>query len=150
MKPATLRWFLPSGGACALLLLVAAGVPVKGQVTGVQTPPLAIQSMSGRDLFDFYCASCHGRDGKGDGPVAPLLKTRPADLTTLAGRYGGRFPTALVESRVTNGDAVSTGAHGSTDMPVWGPIFRALDPRDTMNKVRISNIVGHVESIQAK
>ena len=48
-----------------------------------QPPPLAINALAGRDLFEFYCATCHGRDGKGAGPVAGALKTRPADLTAL-------------------------------------------------------------------
>jgi mono/diheme cytochrome c family protein len=123
-----------------------------GQTTGRQNPPLVISSMAGRDLFESYCASCHGRDGKGSGPVAPALKTSPPDLTTLTRRTGtgGTFPRARVESFVTgNGDRL-TPAHGSQEMPVWGPIFRGLDPRDATNKVRISNIVSYIESLQSR
>jgi mono/diheme cytochrome c family protein len=106
--------------------------------------------MSGRDLFEFYCASCHGRDGKGKGPVAPALKTPPPDLTTIAQRSGGIFPRARVQSLVTGDGDRLAAAHGSKEMPVWGPIFRGLDASDAVNKVRIANIVGHVEAMQPK
>ena len=123
-----------------------------GQSTGPKNPPLVISSMAGRDLFESYCASCHGRDGKGSGPVAPALKTSPPDLTTLTRRTGagGTFPRARVESFVTGTGDRLTPAHGSTEMPVWGPIFRGLDPRDATNKVRISNIVSYIESLQSR
>ena len=106
--------------------------------------------MHGRDLFEFYCASCHGRDGKGSGPVVPALKARPPDLTTIALRNRGTFPTERVSALVTGDATLPTPAHGSKDMPVWGPIFRALDPRSKVNEIRVSNIVAHLESIQVK
>jgi mono/diheme cytochrome c family protein len=121
-----------------------------GQTTGVKNPPLVISSMYGQDLFELYCASCHGRDGKGHGPSADALKVRPADLTTIAKRNGGTFPKSRVEAFVTVGEVRATPAHGSAEMPVWGPIFRALDPNDTANKIRLANIVGYVESLQVK
>jgi mono/diheme cytochrome c family protein len=133
----------------ALALMSALGLGVAGQQTGRTPPPLVIPSMSGGDLFRFYCASCHGRDGKGDGPVATALNRRPPDLTSIARRNSGRFPTDRVERFVT-GDREPSPAHGSAEMPVWGPIFRALDPQDQMNRVRIENVVAFIESIQSK
>jgi mono/diheme cytochrome c family protein len=115
-----------------------------------QPPSLAIHSVAGRDLFEFYCASCHGRDGKGGGPVAAALKTPPADLTMIARRAGGTFPKARVERFVTQDGEKPGSAHGTNEMPVWGPIFRGLDPSDAMVKVRISNVVSYLESIQFK
>jgi mono/diheme cytochrome c family protein len=106
--------------------------------------------MYGRDLFEFYCASCHGRDGKGSGPVVPALKVRPPDLTTIARRNRGQFPTERVTAVVTGDATLPTPAHGSKDMPVWGPIFQALDQRKTVYEVRVSNIVAYLESIQTK
>jgi hypothetical protein len=36
-------------------------------------------------------------------------------------------------------------------MPVWGPIFRALDPsNERLTLIRIENLVGYLESIQAR
>lgn len=128
--------------------LLHAGAPA--QTTGSRNPPLVISSLYGRDLFEFYCAACHGRDGHGGGPVVPALRVPPPDLTTIATRNRGAFPHARVESLVTGDQVDLMPAHGSTDMPVWGPIFRGLDADDTMNKVRIANLVGYIESIQAK
>lgn len=122
--------------------------PASGQITGQKNPPLVISSTSGRDLFEFYCATCHGRDGTGGGPVAPVLKAPLPDLTTIAMRNGGTFPKAQVESFVSGDQDRPAPAHGSKDMPVWGPIFRALDPGDTVNKIRIANIVRYLESMQ--
>ena len=103
----------------------------------------------GRDNFTAYCAPCHGRDGTGDGPVSPVLKTRPTDLTTLSRRAGGTFPAARMERFVTSGSP-QVRAHGSTEMPVWGPTFLALEPSDTRVKIRIANVVSYIESIQIK
>lgn len=125
-------------------------LPPAVQTAGQKNPPLVIQSLSGRDLFEFYCAACHGRNGKGDGPVAPALKTRPADLTTIASRNGGTFPSHKVESFVAGDTETSQPAHGTRAMPVWGPIFRSLDPNDTRTKVRISNLVAYIQAIQSE
>jgi mono/diheme cytochrome c family protein len=113
------------------------------------TPPLALASMAGRDLFQFYCAPCHGRDAKGDGPVATALKTPPADLTTIARRSGGQFPRAKVVTFVTD-EQPPIASHGPREMPVWGPIFRGLDTSGTRATQRIENLVSYLESIQAK
>jgi mono/diheme cytochrome c family protein len=65
-----------------------------------KAPDLVLRSLAGRDLFEFYCASCHGRDGKGRGHVAAALKTPPADLTLLSQRNGGNFPAARVTDAI--------------------------------------------------
>ena len=109
-----------------------------------------IPSLAGRDLFEFYCATCHGRDGKGNGPVAAALKLPPPDLTRLAHDNGGAFPRQRVETFVNDEGRVLVPAHGTSDMPVWGPIFRGLDPSDTLAKVRIANVVDYIASMQAK
>lgn len=146
MPPGT--WAL--AGVFLAVLAGPARPAVVGQTTGPTYPPLALPSMAGRDLFEFYCASCHGRDGKGGGPVVPALRTPPPDLTTLTGRNGGMFPLERIRDFVTGEGDRLPDAHGSKEMPVWGPIFHALDPADTTNRVRIGNIVTYIESIQAK
>ena len=134
----------------ALLVLIAGTVAPLAQPTGQTLPPLVIRSTTGPDLFAFYCASCHGRDGKGGGPVASALKMPPPDLTRLAQRHGRTFPRQRVETFVTNDGSMLTPAHGSADMPVWGPIFHGLDPSDTLVRVRIANLVSHIESMQVR
>src|ERR1700686_4181061 len=78
--------------------------------------------VKGSDLFRNYCAVCHGLDGKGNGPLAPLLKAQPADLTVLGKKNGGQFPSERVRKTIAGDDEVAS--HGSRTMPVWGPIFR--------------------------
>lgn len=132
----------------AMIAMVAFSDSPAAQSPRSPLPPLVIASMAGNDLYDFYCASCHGRDGKGAGPTAPALSVPPTDLTLLARHDGGTFPRQRLEDYITGVRA--TAAHGSADMPVWGPIFRALDPKDAANKVRIRNIVDYIERLQAR
>ena len=128
-------------------LLAASATVSRAQRVDV-TPSLVHPSMHGRDIYNFYCATCHGRTGGGNGPMAAALKNPPADLTTLARANGGRFPRERVEAFITHGSSVP--AHGSSDMPPWGPIFRALEPSDTRATLRIHNVVTYIESLQAK
>jgi mono/diheme cytochrome c family protein len=79
------------------------------------------REVAGGDLFLRYCASCHGVDAKGNGPIAGSLTTPPADLTTLARRSGGRFDEGAVMAAIDGRRLVA--AHGSREMPVWGAIF---------------------------
>jgi mono/diheme cytochrome c family protein len=99
---------------------------------------------SGRDTYVFYCAACHGRTGKGDGPVASSLKAAPPDLTTLAKRKGGPFREAEVTAFIVGR---RPAAHGSGEMPVWGPLFRELNSRID---ARLSRLVEYLKSIQVK
>jgi mono/diheme cytochrome c family protein len=92
-----------------------------------------------REWFRAYCASCHGIDGKGDGPAAPALKQRPADLTMLAKRNNGRFPTDYVKKVLVHG--VSMPAHGSGEMPIWGPTFAGINQ---------DKLIEYLESVQTK
>jgi mono/diheme cytochrome c family protein len=75
-------------------------------------------SRSGKQLYERYCASCHGVTGQGDGPVSNSLRVEVPDLTRYAQRHGNFFDRALVE-RIIDGRHV-LGAHGSRTMPVWG------------------------------
>jgi mono/diheme cytochrome c family protein len=75
-----------------------------------------IQSLDGSALYQAYCATCHGKNAKGNGPTAAALKTNPPDLTRLSTRNGG-FPTAQVE-KIISGNGAGIAAHGSREMPV--------------------------------
>ena len=102
---------------------------------------------SGRETYVFHCAACHGRTARGDGPVAPVLKAVPPDLTTLAKRRGGRFEDAAVTAFIVG---PRPEAHGTSEMPVWGPLFRELNPFDSRVDVRLSRLVDYLKSIQVK
>jgi mono/diheme cytochrome c family protein len=134
----------------ALLLATVGSASEWSQTTGTAPPPVVTSSMYGRDLFELYCSSCHGRDGRGAGPAAGALNVPPSDLTTLARRNGGNFPKAAVIAFVTVEQARLVPAHGSKEMPVWGPIFRGLDRNEAANRERIKNIVAYISSMQVK
>jgi mono/diheme cytochrome c family protein len=80
---------------------------------------------AGRTLYLRYCASCHGRDGRGDGPVAPALGEKPIDLTQIAAAHGGEFPFVAVCEAIDGTRTVR--AHGVSEMPIWGEVFQS-DP----------------------
>ena len=104
--------------------------------------------MEGPDLYRAYCASCHGKDGKGNGPVAPALKATVPDLTVIARNNGGKFPEARVR-RIIVGEGMIV-SHGSREMPVWGPAFHQIEEDVDRGPVRVENLVKYLESIQAK
>jgi mono/diheme cytochrome c family protein len=104
--------------------------------------------LSGAHMFKAYCAACHGKDAKGHGPAASALKQAPADLTTLAKRHGGKFPDLYVADVLRNG--VKTPAHGDAEMPVWGPLFRSMDPDALFMHIRISSVMSYIKSLQVK
>lgn len=135
------------GPLALVTIVISTAAIVAGQGRGQQTPPILIESLAGRDSFDLYCAACHGSGGRGDGPVAPALRTRPADLTSLARRNGGAFPRDRVREFI-KGTGRVLAAHGTSEMPVWGPIFHAFES-DARVRERIANLVSYVESIQA-
>ena len=99
----------------------------------------------GAQTFLSHCAPCHGRLGRGDGPAAAALRTRPVDLSRLAANNGGTFPTKRVEAVLRFG--VAPAAHGSTDMPAWGPLFTAADG-DAVASQRIADLLRHLEGLR--
>jgi mono/diheme cytochrome c family protein len=134
----------PLGGVvCAALL--AAGVWAQAPQTP-PLPPVLLESLAGSDSFARYCAPCHGESGRGDGPVAAALKEPPADLTSLARRNDGRFPRDRVRAYVA-GSGRPVPAHGSSEMPVWGPLFSTFES-DARTKARLENLVDYIERMQ--
>ena len=131
--------------ACLGVLLCSGAAAAQGRQTGPPPPP-GLQSLTGRDSFDRYCATCHGTSGTGDGPLRASLKTAPSDLTALARRNGGAFPRAQVLAFV-EGTGRAIPAHGATEMPLWGSIFRWLDS-EAGTRARLNNLVAYVESLQ--
>lgn len=117
---------------------------------------LAAGSVNAEDRVkaDFvnYCASCHGVDGTGNGPMADALKGKPTDLTTLTKNNGKNFPYLKLR-KVIDG-TVETGrlrSHSSKEMPVWGDVFRrkaAGDNQYVAAQARIMGIMDYIASIQ--
>jgi mono/diheme cytochrome c family protein len=112
-----------------------------------KVPVTPTRADSAVEMYKTYCASCHGVDGKGNGPAADALKVAPSDLTALKQKSGGTFPSGKVTRVIEGADTVP--AHGSTDMPTWGPIFHSLDPSNSaLTKLRIANLTKYIESMQ--
>jgi mono/diheme cytochrome c family protein len=104
---------------------------------------------SGKTLFMQHCASCHGDDAKGAGPAAVALKKQPPDLTALAKRNHGKFPYDQVSKAITGDFEVP--AHGSREMPMWGPLFLALTGENAREAERLTtNLTDYIKSIQVK
>ena len=104
---------------------------------------------SGKQMYQSYCAPCHGTDGKGHGPVATALNPAPTDLTLLSKKNNGKFPDTHIVAVLQFG--IETPAHGSATMPVWGPILGKMNQSNRQEKqLRMSNIASYLESIQAK
>jgi mono/diheme cytochrome c family protein len=129
-------------GSVALSLVCASA----GAQTVRQGTAPRIQSIEGVDTFRAYCVVCHGEQAKGNGPAASALKKAPADLTTIAKRHGGKFSASDVEG-VINGTQVMA-SHGSREMPIWGPVFQATSADPTFAKLRVSNLIDYLKSIQ--
>lgn len=132
------------GGA---LLFVILTVVANDHPTGNQAQFPTSYVPSGQEIYQQFCAACHGADAKGNGPAASRLKTPPADLTTLTRRHMGKFPYDYVASVLRFGPGPST--HGSSDMPTWGPIFQIIDKNNEQAvQQRIKNLSAYLASLQ--
>jgi len=128
-------------------LLIALATIVAAPLAG-QEPDRSAQARMGAYTFREYCRSCHGLEGKGDGPVAEHLNPRPADLTGIRERNRGEFPFDDVYAAVAMGKRVK--GHGNSEMPVWGNAFRNVRGGQSEEevKVRITQLVHFLASIQ--
>ncbi len=144
------KWFGLGVTVVALAMIAMAQQAAPSQDKVIKHVPVKqTNASSGHEMFNSYCAVCHGTDGKGAGPASSALKVPPTDLTQLSAKNGGKYPTMHISS-VLRGEA-ETPAHGSKDMPVWGPLFRHLSQgHDAEVQQRIANLNQYVESIQKK
>lgn len=137
---------------CGVVVLIASGILALAQEskpTVKHEAAAATSPASGKEMFDSYCASCHGKGGKGDGPAASALKQPPADLTTLAQRNGGKYPDDKVNAILRGQSKLM--AHGDQEMPVWGPVFWKMSGgREEVVQLRVSNLNKYLESLQQK
>jgi mono/diheme cytochrome c family protein len=132
-----MRW-----GCAALLLVVSCEAAAFDAVT--------LADYSGEELFQRFCASCHGESGRGDGPVARGLSVAVPDLTRISQRYGG-FPTMLIRDTI-DGRGPRIDAHGTRTMPVWGYEFWIEEGGDVtaqgqMREI-IAKLVDYIRSLQ--
>lgn len=141
MSQATSNWAMAAGLAGALTFTAVSAIADDGTKTD----------------FVNYCASCHGADGAGNGPMAAELKGKPTDLTALSKNNDGNFPYLQLRDVIDgSSDTGNIRSHGSREMPVWGNVFRAetglVQGRQggsyAIAKARIQNIVDYIANIQ--
>ena len=132
-------------GALALVLILP--IPGREESAAAAKPE---RIAAGRLSYRVHCASCHGEQGRGDGPLTKALKVRPADLTRLARSHQGRFPREEVYQTIDGRREVF--GHGPSAMPVWGATFqeRGYDrPQEQEVREKILDLLAYLESIQA-
>jgi mono/diheme cytochrome c family protein len=122
----------------------------QGENVNIKKVPLTYTDpTNGKEMFNTYCAVCHGLDCKGNGPAATALKTPLSDLSLLSRTHEGKFPMTLVRGTLHGGPTMPAG-HGSTDMPIWGPLLSSGQQDQGMAELRIRNISKYIESLQVK
>ena len=131
-------------------LIAAVNVSADDTSRKQQAPPRGplIHSLEGADLYKAYCASCHGSNAKGHGPVSPVLITQAPDLTTIAKRNGGVFPSQRVRKIIAGVEIII--AHGTREMPIWGPIFHQVEEDRDYGEVRLQKLTDYLRSLQGK
>ncbi len=109
----------------------------------------------GKQEYESHCAVCHGLDGKGNGPLASILKKKVPDLTTLQKDNNGVFPVQLVYNIIDGTKHIE--GHGTPDMPSWGAFFMQQAPafggpykQYDFVTGRILALIGYLSTIQAK
>jgi mono/diheme cytochrome c family protein len=132
----------------AVWLAVAASVLVAA--TAAAFDAVTLDDYSGEEIYDRFCASCHGAQARGDGPVSRSLNVAVPDLTTIALRYG-EFPSGVIRD-VIDGRGIDKQAHGTREMPVWGYEFWVEEGADVeaqrIVRNAINKLVEHLRSLQ--
>ncbi len=118
------------------VLLTAFAMFEMAAAAGQAGNQMKMQLGQGQKLYMQYCASCHGTDATGKGPVAIALRVPPTDLTRIS-KENGKFPIEKLQASISGENALPV--HGNRDMPVWG---------GTLNRNQIALLVKYIESIQ--
>jgi len=137
----------PRGVAAAILVTALLLLPGLAGTAGAQQYK---QSTAGSEIYRTYCASCHGTAARGDGPIASAMTKKPANLTEIAKRNGGLFPSELVFKTIDGQQPIR--GHGGPDMPVWGDVFSKSREAGDADRVKavIQSLVDYLESIQLR
>lgn len=119
-------------------------------------PSAAQENVVGSEIYMTGCASCHGVSGRGDGEIAKFLTVKPADLTMISANNHGEFPFLKVFQYI-DGRTLAVGAHGSSEMPIWGDVFTESlgaigGPYGTelLVRARLVAVVEYIESLQGQ
>lgn len=128
------------------------GIFLLGLASPLVAQDVDYAAMEGQRIYQTYCATCHGVDAHGDGPMAATLILQPPDLTGLTARNDGVFPTTRVAMRVDGREPLVS--HGSP-MPVYGDFFEGNDTaikletgQPMMTSRPIVDLIAYLESLQ--
>lgn len=130
-------------------VVLVGAVAVCGASAGQSSPPDKIDRSAanrGELTFKTYCASCHGSQARGDGPLAKDLKIKPANLTELSKRNDGVFPFEMVTKTIDHGRSVR--GHGTEDMPAWGDAFKMTSQTEAEANAKVTELANFLWSIQ--
>jgi mono/diheme cytochrome c family protein len=145
MQGRNMLWF----AVVLISIAMLAGAQEQAQKVVKHVPVKPTSAASGEEMFNTYCAVCHGKDGKGKGPAAEALKVPPPDLTVLTKNNKGSYPSLKVSAVIRGEQAMP--AHGSKDMPVWGSLFWKMSQgHESEVQQRIANLNKYVEGMQQK
>jgi len=135
--------------ALVVFVLVLAVTLMQSQTVGKTATAASAEPVTGKQLFNSYCALCHGPDAKGGGPFATQLKVWPPDLTQLAKKNHGEYPSMHVQEAIDG--EYGKPSHGTFEMPIWGPVFRSMaHGKKDSAQLRINSLVKYIESMQEK
>jgi mono/diheme cytochrome c family protein len=145
MQGRNMLWF----AVVLISIAMLAGAQEQAQKVVKHVPVKPTSAASGEEMFNTYCAVCHGKDGKGKGPAEEALKVPPPDLTVLTKNNKGSYPSLKVSAVIRGEQAMP--AHGSKDMPVWGSLFWKMSQgHESEVQQRIANLNKYVEGMQQK
>jgi mono/diheme cytochrome c family protein len=124
-----------------------------------QSGPAGQSVDRGKYEYTAHCAVCHGSSGEGEGLYSVYLNKTMPNLTTLSKRNGGVFPFARVYETI-DGSQVVLQAHGTKEMPIWGPRYKIevgqsfyddfrADP-EVFVRARILALTEYIYRLQAK
>ncbi len=143
--------FIKAFAVCAFVIGTSA-------ITHAQQNGSAGQSIDvGKHEYETHCAECHGLSGKGDGPYVQLLRSSIVlpDLTELSKKNRGVFPVEHVVETIDGRAPVR--AHGPTDMPIWGPVYKNQSHNanpdynpEAYARVKILFLTEYIYRLQAK
>lgn len=123
-------------------------------------PSVLAQAKSAGDFgkreFEANCASCHGMNAKGNGPLVEWLRKSPPDLTMLSKANGGVFPMGRLYDVI---DGQNVPSHGTRDMPIWGRDYKIQAAEHYMDvpydaeaysRARILALLEYISRLQVK
>lgn len=168
LPPARSRATCPTA-ACALALALGALAAPQVGFAQAQFREEARQQQRvhaqgfGQREFEANCATCHGMDARGKGPVAGFLTKNPPDLTQLSRANGGVFPMERLYRVIDGTDlpeaTAQGGPHGSREMPIWGRDYRLRDAEyygdapynpDLMVRMRVLALLEYLNRLQVR